>query len=375
MVSKFKIATIVGARPQFVKASIFGTRLREYIRDQNKAIMEEVLIHTGQHYDFGMSQMFFDQLKIPAPSYNLNVGSGRHGEQTANMLKGVENVLLKERPCLVVVFGDTNSTLAGALAAAKLNMIVAHVEAGLRSYNRLMPEEINRIITDRLSELLFCPTKTSVLNLQKEGISEGVHQVGDIMLDVFLEHRDLALRESRVLDAYRLKPGSYCLATIHRQENTECPDRLRNIFSAFAELANAECPFIVPLHPRTRNVLMSNRRSAPKNAHVILTPPLAYLDMLALEIRARAILTDSGGVQREAYFANVPCLTLRNETEWPETTIDNRNILAGTEAEGIIRAFGKLAPTLPPALTPFFGDGKASEKIVEIISQLVRQSG
>lgn len=367
-----RLVTIVGARPQFVKAAVVSRAIKNFNQQEYECRLNEVLIHTGQHYDFNMSQAFFNQLDIPAPKYHLSVRSGPHGKQTAKMLTRIEGVLAKERPELVIVYGDTNSTLAGALGAAKMKIPIAHVEAGLRSYNRHMPEEINRILTDRISSLLFCPTETSILNLKTEGIIRGVHRVGDVMLDAFLAYRRVALKTSGVLRALNLEHLSYCLATVHRQENADDPVRLRSIFSSFSELASEHCPFIVPLHPRTRKSLRDRKLSIPINRHVRLIQPLSYLDVIALESHAKTILTDSGGVQREAYFARVPCITLRNETEWPETVESGWNIIAGPKTEDIVRAFGKLNRTDLPEPPPYFGNGQASERIVEILAGLNR---
>ena len=304
-----KVATIVGARPQFIKCAPVSRKLRESAA--------EVLIHTGQHYDSNMSELFFHDLEIPEPDYNLGVGSGTHGEQSGEMLKQIEKVLLKEKPDYVLVFGDTNSTLAGALAAAKLCIPVAHVEAGLRSFNRRMPEEINRVVTDHLSSLLFCPTETSVNNLAREGITEGVHLVGDVMYDALLLNSRRAEEKSKILEALRLQPKSYFLATVHRAENTDDPRRLAAIVKAF-EMISDIFTVVWPVHPRTRKVLESYGLRKNGQSFSILDP-VSYLDMLCLEKDAKGILTDSGGVQKEAYWLKVPCITLREESEWIET--------------------------------------------------------
>jgi UDP-GlcNAc3NAcA epimerase len=371
MKKKIRLVTIVGARPQFVKAAVVTSAIEAYNHQKHARRLEEVLVHTGQHYDFDMSQVFFKQLGIPAPHYHLGVGSGRHGEQTAKMMVGIEEVLLKECPDFVIVYGDTNSTLAGALTAAKLNIRVAHVEAGLRSFNRVMPEELNRIVTDRLSTLLFCPTDISISNLKNEGIHQGAHQVGDVMLDAFLAYKKAAIQSSNVLETHDLKDRSYCLATVHRQENTDDPSRLLSIFSAFSALADAECPLIVPLHPRTRKSLLKIESRIRPNRHVKLTLPFSYLDMIVLISQAKTILTDSGGVQREAYFARVPCVTVRDETEWTETVESGWNIIAGTQTKRIIQAFKSLAGVRLPVPPPYFGDGKASRQIVKILSSQI----
>jgi UDP-GlcNAc3NAcA epimerase len=349
-----RVVTVVGARPQFIKAAPVSRVLRETHR--------EVLVHTGQHYDYGMSQVFFDELGIPEPDVNLGVGSGSHGQQTAEMLIGLEKALLVERPDWVLVYGDTNSTLAGALAAAKLQIPVAHVEAGLRSFNRAMPEEHNRVLADHCSDLLFCPTGTAVVNLAREGITRGVHLVGDVMYDAALQHGALARQRSTVVEELGLAGQKFALATIHRPYNTDDPSRLREIVNALGAL---NMPVVFPVHARTRDRLakIQNPESAIRNLKS--AEPLGYLDMLALEQAASLILTDSGGVQKEAYFFGVPCVTLRPETEWVETVAAGWNRLAWGDAEVVMAAATKSWPTeLPP---PVFGDGRAAEKILDLL--------
>jgi len=314
-----KIVTIVGARPQFIKAAAVNRAVESHNRQSRNPKITELLVHTDQSYDFNMSQIFFDQLQVRKPTYHLGVKSENHGQMTGSMLAKIETVLLKERPDWVLVYGDTNSTLAGALAAVKIHIPVAHVEAGLRSFNRRMPEEINRVLTDHISSVLFCPTKTAVKNLENEGIREGVFKVGDVMYDAFLFNKDRSDHKSEILSELELEPGSYCLGTVHRQENTEDPRRLLNIFAAFEALSSADCPFIILLHPRTKKALQRYKEKDRLSPHVRLLSPASYLDMIALEAHAKVILTDSGGVQKEAYFAEVPCVTLRYETEWIET--------------------------------------------------------
>jgi UDP-N-acetylglucosamine 2-epimerase len=369
MKKPIRLVTIIGARPQFVKAAIVKKAIDRFNRQHNERCFVEVLVHTGQHYDFDMSQVFFDQLDIRPPHYHLNVRSWPHGRQTAKMLAGIEEVLAKERPQQVIVFGDTNSTLAGALGAAKMNIPVAHIEAGLRSHNSQAPEEINRMLTDRISSLLLCPTESSVLNLREEGIIRGVHLVGDVMLDAFLANKRVALRTSKILEKLGLKPRSYCLATVHRQENADNPDRLRSILCSFSKLASERCPIIMPLHPRTRKTLVAKKSSISKYQYVRLIPPINYLDMIALESQAKAIFTDSGGVQREAYFAHVPCLTLRDETEWMETVKSGWNRLTGTRSQDIVEAFRTLSTASLAKPTAYFGDGHASDRIVKILAE------
>ncbi len=348
-----KVATVVGARPQFPKAAALARALRQH--------HEQFVIHTGQHYDEMMSDVFFRDLGLPEPDVNLGVGSGSHAVQTARMLEGIEAILQKHDPDLLVVFGDTNSTIAGALAAAKLQIPVAHVEAGLRSHNRAMPEEINRILTDHVSDYLFCPTQTAADCLRREGIEHGVHQVGDVMFDSLLASLPLASQaEDSVLESHGVKPGCFYLATIHRPANTDNPEVLQRLWQALEAL---NLPVLLPLHPRTKAALGDS--SLNSGGNLIATPPVGYLEMLALERNARAILTDSGGVQREAYFLSIPCVTLRDETEWPETLAGDWNVLAGTDPEMISAAANRPAPNLPPP--PTFGDGRAAEKIVEIL--------
>jgi UDP-N-acetylglucosamine 2-epimerase len=338
-----KVVTVVGARPQFIKAAPVSKALRE-------AGYTEFLIHTGQHYDYGMSQVFFDELSLPKPDVNLGVGSGTHGQQTGQMLIGIEEILLAERPDYTLVYGDTNSTLAGALAAVKLHIPLAHVEAGLRSYNREMPEEHNRVLTDHCADLLFCPTQTALDNLVREGITQGMHLVGDTMYDAVLRFGEIARQRSTILNDLGLQPKKYLLATVHRASNTDNPENLRNILSAFAEI---EEPIIFPVHPRTRQKIdelgFLNPQSAISNPKFI--EPVGYLDMLMLEQSARLILTDSGGVQKEAFWLGVPCLTLRDETEWIETVTSGWNILVGADAPKIVQAIrGFTHPTQRPIL-------------------------
>ncbi|MGB9889820.1 MAG: non-hydrolyzing UDP-N-acetylglucosamine 2-epimerase [Anaerolineae bacterium] len=351
-----RIASVVGARPQFIKAAPVSRALQA-------AGYGEILVHTGQHYNYEMSQVFFDELGLKAPDYHLGVGSGTHGYQTGEMLKRVEEVLLKEKPDLVMVYGDTNTTLAGALAAAKLHIPVAHVEAGLRSFNRRMPEEINRVLTDHVSDLLFCPTQTAVENLRREGITEGVHRVGDVMYDAALLYLDLAERKSRILERLDLAPRSYALATVHRAENTDDLERLRAIFEGLGRIGREGLPVILPLHPRTRKQVEAMGFHSDS---VQLMEPVSYLDMLVLEKNARVILTDSGGVQKEAFFFRVPCVTLREETEWVETVEAGWNVLVGCDPERIVRAALEARPGVE-SVWPY-GDGRAAERIVNLVS-------
>jgi UDP-GlcNAc3NAcA epimerase len=362
-----KLFTVVGARPQFIKAAAVIRAIERHNKRPGRPGITEILVHTGQHYDENMSQVFFDELQIPEPAYNLGVGSGSHAKMTGAMLEGIEGLILKEDPDLVLVYGDTNSTLGGALAAAKLNVPVAHVEAGLRSFNRRMPEEINRVLTDHVSSLLFCPTETAVKNLKAEGISKGVFKIGDVMFDSFLHCQQLAEKRSGILAELGLRPKGFCLATVHRAENTTDLERLAGIFEAFDDLATPECPFVVPLHPRTRNAFAGLKNGAFHNRNVRILDPVSYLDMVLLETHAKLILTDSGGMQKEAFFARVPCITLRDESEWLELLEHGFNWIAGCEVQGILTAFEKMICRSFTIVPDLYGAGEASDKIVEIL--------
>lgn len=351
-----RFASIVGARPQFIKLAPVSRALRQ--------CHQEVIIHTGQHYDYGMSQLFFDELALPDPDYHLDAGSGLHGEQTARMLAAIEQALLQVRPDQVIVFGDTNSTLAGALAAAKLHIPVAHVEAGLRSFNRAMPEEINRVVADHLSKRLFCPTEAARRHLASEGISQGVQVVGDVMYDLLLQvQQRLHDRAESFLRTAGVAPQSYVLVTVHRAANTDDPRRMRAIAYALNRL---EMPVIFPAHPRTRVSLQRNNITLNRHIHVI--EPVSYLAMLALEQAADCILTDSGGVQKEAFLLQVPCVTLRTETEWPETLEGGWNVLLGDagEAGSYWQAMRDAINRPRPVPAPHnpFGKGNAALRIV-----------
>ncbi len=346
MPMKLKIVTVVGARPQFVKVAPVSRAIVALARTQQMDI-EEILVHTGQHYDHKMSQVFFDELGIAPPAYNLNIGSGPQGAQTGEMLRKCEEVLVERRPDVVLVYGDTNSTLAGALAAAKLHIPVAHVEAGLRSFNRRMPEEVNRVLTDHVSQLLLVPTETARQNLLAEGITHGVELVGDVMYDAVQQHREVAAQQSRALAELGLQPQTYFMATIHRAENTDDPERLRSIVSAFESLADQK-PIVWPLHPRTRKI-MTDLAILPTKANVRMIEPAPYLDMLMLVSNAALVLTDSGGLQKEAQWLEIPCVTLRDETEWIETVASGWNCLAGAKEDAILQsAEGMLKKQRPP---------------------------
>ncbi len=348
-----KIVTIVGARPQFIKAAAVSRKLL--------GRHEEVLVHTGQHYDYEMSGIFFDGLEMPRPKASLGVGSGLHGAQTGAMLKAIEDVLLVERPDYVLVYGDTNSTLAGALAAAKLSIPIAHVEAGLRSFNRRMPEEINRVMADHTSNLLLCPSETAVSNLAAEGIKENVHLVGDVMLDVLDWAKQRAeAKRSEILERFGLGKQAYLVATVHRSENTDEPSRILSILSAFNAMDE---PVIFPAHPRARKIITEmGFRPEP---HVHLIEPVGYLEMVKLLGDARMALTDSGGLQKEAYWLGVPCLTMRNETEWVETVEAGWNILVGSDLDKIVDAVNSFYPSDSHPL--LYGDGDAAGKCVDLL--------
>ncbi|MFZ5516343.1 MAG: non-hydrolyzing UDP-N-acetylglucosamine 2-epimerase [Candidatus Zhuqueibacterota bacterium] len=352
-----KIVTIVGARPQFVKAAPVSQALRRQFT--------ELILHTGQHYDENMSRVFFDELGIPRPDKNLEIGSDSHARQTAAILVGVEQYLVQEMPDLVIVYGDTNSTLAGAVAASKMGVRIAHIEAGLRSFNRVMPEEINRIVADRLADLLFCPTQTSVENLRHEGMVTGVHNVGDVMFDAALKFSPLAESRSAILTRLELSSKQYSLLTLHRAENTDSQERLTAIVSA---ILAAEETTVFPVHPRTVKYLKQYQlyQKLEQSDNVLLTEPVSFLDMICLEKNARQILTDSGGVQKEAYFYQVPCITLREETEWVETVTDGWNCLVGADAQKIISAIQSFSPNTPQK--GHYGDGTASDKIVATLN-------
>lgn len=357
---KKKCITVVGARPQFIKAAAVSRRMSE------RSDIEELIIHTGQHYDSNMSDVFFDEMGIPKPSHHLGIGSASHGEQTGRMLAAIESVLMVERPDWLLVYGDTNSTLAGALAAAKLHVPVAHVEAGLRSFNRRMPEEVNRVLTDHASNLLLAPTATAVENLSSEGI-KGPHvvNVGDVMYDAARHYGQVARECSRIVESLGLASGEFLLATIHRAENTDDPRRLARILDALREVAQRH-PVVLPMHPRTRARLASDGGQL-QGLRVI--DPVGYLDMVQLEQNALLVVTDSGGVQKEAFFHGVPCVTLRDETEWVELVALgwNRLLPPGDDtplAQGILDAVGSRGRDANP-----YGDGDAAARIVELLAR------
>ena len=358
--SALRVVTVVGARPQFIKAAVVSRALRAAGSDT----VEEKLVHTGQHYDDNMSDVFFTELDIPPPSHHLGVSGGTHGAMTGQMLERVERVLMDGRPDLVLVYGDTNSTLAGALAAVKLQIPVAHVEAGLRSGNLAMPEEVNRILTDRISRWLFCPTAVAVSHLAHEGVpAERIHRVGDVMFDAALYYRDQAAasRASRELDSRY--PEGFCLATVHRAENTDDPVRLGGIVNALEEVA-ATTPVVMPLHPRTRARLAAAQIGVRR---IEVLEPVGYLDMLGLLGSCRCVFTDSGGLQKEAFFFHKPCITMRSETEWTELVELGVNVVAGTDSHAIVAAWRALRGAQPDWDQKPYGDGAAGSRIAEVL--------
>jgi len=353
-----KIITVVGARPQFIKAAVLSHAIRRRFK--------EIVVHTGQHYDYEMSQNLFRELHIPKPNYNLGVRVSNREKQVEKMLLGIEKLLIKEKPQLVMVYGDTNSTLAGALATAKLNIPLVHVEAGLRSFNLTMPEEVNRVIVDRISEFLFCPTSTSVANLKREGITRNVFLVGDVMNDSIWSYLPMARKKSKILPKLKLEPKKYYLLTIHRAGNTTNIKNLKNILKHIDDL---DVPTVFPIHPRTKKFLKSSFKPRKK---IILIPPISYLDMLILEENAKMIFTDSGGIQKEAYILKVPCITIRNETEWVETLKGGCNRLSNIKAGTFSRVYRHAIESKPRFNSCPYGKGNAAEKITEVLSKRVR---
>lgn len=352
-----EIMTIVGARPQFIKAAAFARALRMHVGQP----VRHTLVHTGQHYDEMMSDVFFRELEIGAPDYNLAVAGGSHGAMTGRMLERIESLLIERKPDWILIYGDTNSTIASALAAAKLHIRVAHVEAGLRSFNMRMPEEINRIVADRLSTLLFCPTQAAVENLRQEGIVPGVSLVGDVMYDVALQFAEIAERKSTALTRFELHDKSFVLATCHRAENTDDTERLAAILQGLNTIAQTRT-VVLPLHPRTRKKIEHCGFTTLLKG-ILIVEPLSYLDMVMLEKNAEVIVTDSGGVQKEALFYKVPCITTRDETEWVETVETGWNVLTGANCDRIVNAFKKIELRHFKDCQPY-GDGHAAEHIL-----------
>jgi UDP-N-acetylglucosamine 2-epimerase len=387
-----KIASIVGARPQFIKLAPLIRAVQEHNKNNPKLRIEHLLIHTGQHYDYEMNKIFFKELGIPEPAYNLEVGSGSHGWQTGEMIKKAEEILEQEKPRWVLVYGDTNSTLAGALAAAKLHISVAHVEAGLRSYDRKMPEETNRVLIDHCSDILYCPTESAVKNLKKEGFtniinngklitenfvtknlsnlsfleSPEVINVGDIMYDALLISLEIAEKESIILDTLKLKPKEYYLVTIHRAENTDDKNNLKNIMLALFEISKGK-QVIFPVHPRTNKTLEILHISKKDFNKLKMIDPISYFDMLMLLKNAKKILTDSGGMQKEAYIFQVPCITIRNNTEWVETVESGWNTVVGANKKRIIESTLSNLDIPNLSYRKFFGDGRAGGKIISLL--------
>lgn len=379
-----KLLTIIGARPQIIKAAALSRAIKNDFSEQ----ITEVIVHTGQHYDENMSQVFFDELDIPHPNYNLNVGSGSHGKQTAAMIDGIEEILLKEKPNAIILYGDTNSTLAGAIAASKIHVPVVHIEAGLRSFNKSMPEEINRIMCDHVSTLLFSPTKAGYQNLIKEGFEANnaapysidnpkIYHCGDVMFDNSLHFSGIAEKKSGILDQLQLTKNNFVLATIHRNNNTDEPARLNAIFSALDQITKLHnTKVVLPLHPRTAKLLSQNLDAAlfssiKTNKLIMITEPVSFLEMIALEKNTQLILTDSGGVQKEAFFFEKPCMILRSETEWTELVDCKAAIVADADETKIVDTFNFFIKNKPTSFPRLFGDGKASHFICsEIIKHL-----
>jgi len=373
-----KILTIIGARPQIIKAAALSRAIRESYSDK----IHEVLLHTGQHYDQNMSEVFFEQLRIPRPNYNLNVGSGTHGKQTAAMINGIEEALLKEQPDFLVVYGDTNSTLAGAIAASKLHIPIVHIEAGLRSFNKSMPEEINRIMCDHASTLLFSPTLTGIHNLEREGFNiintspytidnPGVFHSGDVMYDNSLFFASLSTEQSKIIDDLELNNKPFILATIHRDNNTDQPERLNGIFEALYQISiQKDISIVLPLHPRTAKLLKQNLipslyTNIKHHSKIHLISPVSFLDMIALEKNAVLVMTDSGGVQKEAFYFGKPCVIMRPETEWVEIVEHRAGIICDADTTRIIAAVFHFMGDAKPTFPKVFGDGKAAWFICE----------
>jgi UDP-GlcNAc3NAcA epimerase len=371
-----KLVSIVGARPQFIKVAPFARAIDRHNNDGGE-LLEHLIIHTGQHYDAGMSDIFFEELEIPRAAFNLGVGSGRHGSQTGQMLDKIEQVLLETHPDMVVVYGDTNSTVAGALAAAKLHIPVAHVEAGLRSFNRHMPEEINRIVADHISDILLAPTPTAMDNLAKEGLAQKAQWTGDIMYDAVLFNKKLASQKSAIVSRLSLTPEGYGLVTVHRAENTDSDQRLSSLLTVFNEIAERSMPLVFPLHPRTAKLIREKFPTWTAHPRLRFIDPIGYLDMLCLLDHTRLVLTDSGGLQKEAFFLGRPCVTLREETEWVETVEEGGNVLVGVGPERIREAvfvwesrLQKGTVEFSGRLTTSFGDGYAADKIKDALLAL-----
>jgi UDP-GlcNAc3NAcA epimerase len=379
-----KLLTVIGARPQIIKAAALSRAIQTSYSEK----ITEVIVHTGQHYDENMSQVFFDELNIPHPNYNLNVGSGSHGKQTASMIDGIEEILLKEKPNAIVLYGDTNSTLAGAIAASKIQVPVVHIEAGLRSFNKSMPEEINRIMCDHVSTLLFSPTKVGYTNLLAEGFKENnsapfsfdnpkIYHCGDVMYDNSLHFSTVAENKTTILSDNEIEKGKFILATIHRNNNTDEPDRLNALFSAINKIASENNTTVVlPLHPRTAKLLPQNLNAelcskVKTNKLIKIIPPVSFLEMIALEKNAELVITDSGGVQKEAFFFEKPCIILRSETEWVELVECGSAKITDADEQKIIEAYHYFKNNKNLQFPKLFGNGKASEFICsEILTHI-----
>lgn len=386
---KIKLLTIIGARPQIIKAAAISRAIKTSFSGQ----IEDIIVHTGQHYDENMSAVFFKELDIPEADHCLNVGSASHGKQTAAMLQGIEEIIIKTRPDYVVLYGDTNSTIAGALAASKIRVPVVHIEAGLRSFNKTMPEEINRIVCDHVSTFLFVPTLTGMENLKNEGFkldnskpfhlnNPQIHHCGDVMYDNSLHFSTLATQKSKILAEYNLEKGNFILGTIHRDNNTDNPERLNSIFEAILFIAtNSKQKFILPLHPRTSKLLSTNLNSklyseVIKNALLKIIPPVSFFDMLVLEKHCSLILTDSGGVQKESFFFQKPCIIMRSESEWVEIVKNGNAIIADADKDRIIEAYRHFTTEKKLTYPEIFGDGRAAHficsKILESHAYVLR---
>ena len=382
--TKKRIITIIGARPQIIKSSALSRVIRNSFSDK----IEEIIVHTGQHYDENMSHVFFEEMEIPKPNYNLNVGSGSHGSQTAKMIEGLEKIFLDEKPNAIVIYGDTNSTIAGAIAAAKIHIPIIHIEAGLRSFNKSMPEEINRISADHMSTLLFSPTKTGISNLEKEGFSleikqkatidkPNVYLCGDIMYDNSLYFSSISDSKSTILNNLNLVDEDYILCTIHRDSNTDIPQNLNAVFKALVAIQEKSgLKIILPIHPRTKGKMndlleLGLKENLDSNSNFLIIPPAGFLDIIALEKNARIVITDSGGLQKEAFFFDKPCVILREQTEWVEIVENGNAILAGSNYDKIVLAFDELIERNDFTFPQFYGDGQAAhficDKIVEDI--------
>lgn len=379
-----KIVTIIGARPQIIKAAALSRAIASKFADS----ISEIIVHTGQHYDENMSQVFFDELGIPAPHYNLNVGSGSHGKQTATMISGIEDILIKENPHGIVLYGDTNSTLAGAIAASKIHVPVVHIEAGLRSFNKAMPEEVNRIMCDHISTLLFSPTQTGFQNLLNEGFKASVNKPysannpkiyhsGDVMYDNSLHFSSIAETQTDVITKHALQKNNFILATIHRNNNTDEPARLNALFNALYKISEThQIDVVLPLHPRTSKLLNTNLNPSllqkiKSSTYFKITPPVSFLEMIALEKNCKIVMTDSGGVQKEAFYFEKPCVILRPETEWIELVECGTAIITDADEQKIISAFSTLTTKIDMKFPKLYGDGKAAEFICsEMLSNL-----